>query len=134
MADQFTVPQFIEHKAKVVGPLTFNQFIYIGSAGAICFFFYFTVSFYMFVLISIVVMLAGITLAFGKIRGFPIVQVLKSFLIFSAGPKIYFWKKKAGPPPKFMTAPEVKPAEEIKRTPAPSMVEKSRLKDLSKQL
>ena len=132
--DQFTVPQFIEHKAKVIGPLTFNQFIYIGSAGAICFFFYFTVSFYMFILIGIVVMLAGITLAFGKIRGFSVVHVFKNFLTFTAGPKIYLWKKKAGPPPKFMAAPEVRPEEKIKGTPAPSMVEKSRLKDLSRQL
>jgi len=34
---RYTVPQFIEHEAKIIGPLTFKQFTYLAMAGAGCF-------------------------------------------------------------------------------------------------
>ncbi|MFB6212783.1 MAG: PrgI family mobile element protein, partial [Candidatus Magasanikbacteria bacterium] len=40
---KFQVPQFIEQKPKIVGPLTLQQFIYLASAAAVSF-----LSFYMF--------------------------------------------------------------------------------------
>jgi hypothetical protein len=38
---RFSIPQFIEHTPKIIGPLTFKQFSFIGGAGAICFVLYF---------------------------------------------------------------------------------------------
>lgn len=128
---QYTVPKFIEHKAKIVGPLTFQQFIYIGIAGAVCFFLYFTVPFYFFALASLVIMLVGAGLAFGQVGGRSLPTVLKNFLTFSFGPKIYLWKKKTGLPPKFKeerVRPELKKPDE---TPFPAAIGKSKLKDLS---
>ncbi len=78
--DQFTIPQFIEHEAKIVGPLTFRQFIYVGVAGAICFVFYFTVPFYFFVLGAIIAMFFGVVLAFGKMEGRSLPTILKNIL------------------------------------------------------
>ena len=90
--DQFTVPQFIEHEAKIVGPLTFKQFVFIGVAGAICFIFYFTVPFFVFILLSIAIMLGGFALAFLKSGGRTLPIVLKNFFSFSTAPNIYLWK------------------------------------------
>ena len=130
--DQFTVPKFIEHKAKIVGPLTFNQFIFVGVAGAICFVFYFTVPFFIFILLSIIVMLGGFALAFVKSGGRSLPVVLKNFLFFSFAPKIYLWKKKGGLPPKIIEkAPLLK---EEKEAPVPTIAGKSRLKNLSTQI
>lgn len=131
--DQFTVPQFIEHKPKIVGPLTFQQFIYIGIAGAICFFLYFTIPFYFFVLASLIIISLAVLLAFGSSGGRPLPLVLKNFLIFITKPKIYLWKKKTGPPPKLVQAPSQQ-LEEIEKEVVPTMVGKSHLKDLSSKV
>ncbi|MFH1780892.1 MAG: PrgI family protein [Candidatus Nealsonbacteria bacterium] len=130
--NQFTVPQFIEHEAKIVGPLTFKQFVYIGIAGAICFVFYFTVPFSIFILASIVVMAIGSSLAFFKSGGRTLPVVLKNLFNFSLAPKIYLWKQKQGLPPKIIkNAPVPK---EIEKTAAPTLAGKSRLNALSTQI
>lgn len=131
--DQFTVPQFIEHKPKIIGPLTFGQFIYIGVAGAVCFVLYFTVPFFFFILAAIFMMAIASVLAFGKSGGRPLPLVFKNFLVFTMGPKIYLWKKKTGPPPKLVQAkkPEI---EEVEKKTVPTMVGKSHLKDLTSQV
>jgi len=130
--DQFTVPQFIEHEPKIVGPLTFKQFIYIGVAGAICFVFYFTTPFFIFVLATIVIMLGGFALAFLKSGGRSLPIVLKNFFSFSVAPKMYLWKQKTGLPPKIVkTAPAPK---ETEKSSVPAVAGKSRLNALSTQI
>ncbi|MBI2450323.1 MAG: PrgI family protein [Candidatus Nealsonbacteria bacterium] len=131
--DQFTVPQFIEHKPKIVGPLTFQQFIYVGAGGVICFFLYFTVPFFFFILGTIIILSIAALLAFGQSGGRPLPLVFKNFIAFTLQPKIYLWKKKVGPPPKLVQAEKPKPAE-VKETPVPTMIGKSHLKDLSSQI
>lgn len=129
--DQFTVPQFIEHEPKIVGPLTFKQFVFVGIAGAICFTLYFTVPFFVFVLLSIVIMLGGFALAFLKSGGRSLPFVLKNFFVFSLAPKIYLWKHKEGLPPKVMKFVATKEAE---KSAVPTAVGKSRLNALSTQI
>jgi len=130
--DQFTVPKFIEHEAKIVGPLTFKQFIFVGVAAAICFVFYFTVPFFIFILLSIVVMLGGFGLAFLQSGGRSLPIVLKNFFSFSVAPKVYLWKKKGGMPPKIIEKEEE--IEEIEEASMPKIAGKSRLKNLSSQV
>ncbi len=131
--DQFTVPKFIEHEAKIVGPFTFKQFVYIGIAGAICFVFYFTLPFFIFILASIVVMLGGFALAFLKSGGRSLPILFKNFLGFSMSPKIYLWKKKGGLPPKIAEKSSTV-SKEAEETPTPKVVGKSRLKNLSTEI
>jgi len=129
---QFTVPKFIEHQAKIVGPLTFKQFIFVGAAGAVCFVLYFTIPFFVFILASIVIMLGGFALAFLKSGGRSLPTVLKNFLFFFFTPKMYLWKKKSGLPPKIIEKEEL--PKEIEEAPVPKVVGKSRLKNLSTEI
>jgi hypothetical protein len=132
--EQFTVPQFIEHEPKIVGPLTFKQFIFVGIAGAICFVLYFTIPFYIFLLATIVLMLGGFALAFVKVGGQTLPNILKNFFVFSLSPKIYLWKKKeVGLPPKIIKVKKVAPKEE-KKASVPMVVGQSHLKELSTQV
>ena len=134
--DQFTVPKFIEHEAKIVGPLTFKQFIFVGIAGAICFILYFTlgkVNFFLFLLLAIILMVGGFALAFLKSGGRSLPVVLKNFFSFSMSPKIYLWKKKGGLPPKIIEKIEEIP-KEVKENSVPTMTGKSRLKNLSNEI
>lgn len=131
--ENFTVPQFIEHKAKIIGPLTFQQFFYIGTAAGLCFILYFLAPFFIFIMLTAVIMSMAVVLAFGKLEGRPLPLVFKNFTAFIMRPKIYLWKKKVGPPIRIVQTEKPKQPE-IKVSPVPTIVGKSHLKDLSSQI
>jgi len=90
---RFQVPQFIEHEPKVVGPLTFRQFIFIGIPAAIGFFLYFLAPAFVFVIVTTIAGGIGMALAFIKIEGRPILVILLGAIGFFISPKKYIWQK-----------------------------------------
>jgi len=90
---RFTVPQFIDYKAKIIGPLTIKQAVYIGSAVGTCAVLKFMVPSYLFIMSCIILGALSFALAFLKINGRELPVVLANFLTFSISPKIYLWKK-----------------------------------------
>lgn len=93
---QFTVPQ-IEYETKIVGPLTIKQFAIIGVAGLTCFVLFFTLgktNFSLFIIITGVLMVSAIILAFVRVGGKSLPAIMADILKFSVAPKIYLWKKK----------------------------------------
>jgi hypothetical protein len=94
---RFTVPQFIEREAKIVGPLTFKQFIYVASGAAVCFFVYQIAPFYIFLSSCVIFGGAGLALAFLQINGRSLPIVLGNLLKFNTAPKMYIWKKREVP-------------------------------------
>jgi len=130
---QFTVPQFIEKETKIVGPLTFKQFIYIGLAGGLVIFCYFVFPFHIFLIASAVFMGTGVALALGKVQGIPLPTVLKNMVIFLFKPKVYLWKKKFAPPKltKLENFSKKRPHEEIATDESPvKIIQKSKLNAL----
>ena len=127
---QFTVPQFIERPAKIVGPLTFKQFIFVGIAGGICIFLYFTAPFSVFVGAVIVLGGGSLALAFLKIERIPLPIFIKNLFVFLSKPKVYLWKKKAVPP---KIIKKELPEKEAKKTP-PKIASKSLIRDLSTRI
>lgn len=88
------MPQFIERETKIVGPLTFKQFGFIGGAGAVIFILYFFVKIpLLFIPLALAVAGIGLTLAFVKIGAKTFPEFLLSMLQFTAGPKTYIWRK-----------------------------------------
>src|SRR5690606_31148282 len=90
---RFEVPQFIDIEDKVFGPFTFKQFVYLaGGAGA---------SIVSWVLLPKVVAIPlilvfcglGAALAFYKVNNKPFVDFLEAALRYTAGGKLYIWKK-----------------------------------------
>ena len=94
---RFTVPQFIEREAKIIGPLTFKQFAYIAFGGVICFVIYQIANFYIFIVSCIIFGGAGLALAFLQVNGRSLPIVLSNLLRFNSAPKIYIWKKRDVP-------------------------------------
>lgn len=132
---QFTVPKFIERKARIVGPLTFGQFIFVGAAGAISLFLYFTVPLTTFIIAATLLIGASLVLAFFKIEKIPLPIVIKNLFAFTFKPRIYLWKRK-NVVPKITT--EEKPAS-VKTSAGKEenrlkVAKQSRLKDLSTRL
>lgn len=136
---EFSIPQFIEKEAKIVGPLTFKQFGFLGVAVLVCVALYFILPKLIFFVISpILVAVAGV-LSFYKKEGVPIPDLVLGFFSFLFKPKIYLWKKK-GVPPKFLRAEDLKKKErkkdslEEKQGPRLKMSRGSHLHDLSTQV
>ena len=60
----FQVPQFIEVEDKVVGPLTFKQFIYLAGGAGLAFVFYAMLGWYLGMVPIILVLAFSFALAF----------------------------------------------------------------------
>ena len=128
---QFTVPQFIEKKTKIVGPFTFEQFILVLTAGGFCLIIYFVLPFGLFLMITITLATAVLALSFVKIEGIPLPTILKNSFLFLTSPKIYLWHKKTFIPKLIERKIEPIKKEEEKVL---KVAQHSRLKDLSTQL
>jgi hypothetical protein len=94
---EFTVPQFIEKEAKIVGPLTFKQFLFVGTAGAICMISYFILPMFVFILLCLVLLGGAGMLALYKKEGIPLYMVVSKSIFYLFKPKVYLWKKKNVP-------------------------------------
>ncbi len=128
---EFTVPQFIEKKAKIVGPFTFRQFIFIGIAGGICLFLYFILPLAAFIIISIILVGGGFALALLKINKTSLPVYIKNFFIFLFKPKIYLWRKKITPPKVFQKGKKFEEKKiKIKKESPLKIAKGSRLGDL----
>lgn len=130
---RYTIPQFIEHEPKIVGPFTFKQFIFVGIAGAICFVVYSSAPFFIFLLVSIVLGTGALALAFVKVGGRSLPVILGNFLKFSLAPKIYIWRKTETPIKIAKKAPEKKKETEEEELPL-KIAEKSQLKKLGTKI
>ncbi len=127
-----TLPQFIEHEPKIVGPLTFKQFIFVGIAGAICFVLYFSAPFYVFLIACIFLGAGALALAFVKIGGRSLPVILGNFLKFNLTPKIYIWRKTETPIRVVKKAPK-KEKEAEEELPL-KIAEKSQIKKLGTKI
>jgi len=94
---EFTVPQFTEYEARVIGPLTFKQFIFVGTAGIICFVLFYKTPSYISIPLSIIILGGAGTLSLLKIGGRSPATVLKNFFFYLLSPKVYIWKRKIRP-------------------------------------
>lgn len=131
---QYTVPKFIEMEAKIVGPFTFKQFTYVGIAAGISFLLYFSIPFYLFIIAAVVLMGGALALAFLNIEGRSLPIILKNFLIFSAKPRIYIWRKKALPPKIIKKKPKPKKEQKIEIESALKITKKGHLQKISNQI
>jgi hypothetical protein len=92
--EQYPIPQFIEAEGKIAFFISFRQFFYLVGAGAVCFALYFVLPRYFFWLITPVILVGTLILAFVTVNGVPILTMILGAIGFSLGGKNYTWKKK----------------------------------------
>ena len=127
---EFIVPKFIDREPKIMGPLTFKQFIYLAIPGSICFVLYFIFgkqNMALFIIITLILMGGGLAFGFLKIRGHPLPVFLKNFFSFSTASKTFVWRRKIAPP-KFQ---KFQRAEEKAKTQPLKVAERSHLQKIS---
>ena len=131
----FQIPQFIEQEAKILGPFTFKQTLWVVGVGIIIFFLYYSLAKtnpVLFIIITVFLAGTGSAFAFLKIHGYSLPVLLKNLFSFSFSSKIYLWKQ-------VMIAPRIIPKKEgvkkeEKEEPVLKIAEKSQLKKLSSQI
>lgn len=90
---RFEVPQFIEIEDKIIGPLTWKQFIYVAGGSGLCIIFFLSTPFIIAVILSIpIVALAG-ALAFHRVNNRPFSIFLESVFHFFAHSRLYLWRR-----------------------------------------
>lgn len=133
---EFTIPQFIEQAPKIVGPLTWRQFLLIGGAAIVIFFLWFVIKhILLFLVISTFLLGLAVVFAFLKIGGRNLSAVLANFVVFTVASKLYIWQKKRIPPKIILKKEEVGlKKEEIDKISLLKISKKSKLMDLSTQI
>ncbi len=124
---QYQVPQFIEVEDKIFGPLTLKQFIYVAGGGGLCLIFFTLLNFYIFLFLSVPVVILSLSLAFYKFNGRPLIVMLEHAFGYIWGTKLYLWKQREAKP-----IPAAAPSTAMTSgvLPVPKLSE-SRLKDLA---
>ncbi len=91
---RFEVPQFIEVEDKIVGPLTWRQFVYVaGGIGLSVILFFVLDNFFLFILTGVPVMALSGFLAFHRINNRPFSIFLESVINYFTKSKLYLWRK-----------------------------------------
>ena len=95
---QFEVPQFIEIEDKIVGPLTWKQFVYTaGGVGLMIILYVIFQSFLVFVFLGLPIGGIAISLAFIKINSRPFSIIMEAAIRFFTGARLYIWQRSATP-------------------------------------
>lgn len=89
----FQVPQFIEEKPKIVSFLTLQQFLLIGGAVVLSIILYYIFSTFLWIILSMIVVSAAISLAFVKINGQDLPKVAQAAFRYFWNPRIYVWER-----------------------------------------
>lgn len=90
---RFQVPQFIETETKIVGPLTWKQFIWVAmGVGLLLILFRLLTGFWLIFISMIVIAVFG-ALAFLRIEEMTLIEYLMKALGYALGPKKYLFRK-----------------------------------------
>lgn len=90
---RFQVPQFIETETKIIGPLTWKQFIWVALAVGLLLIFFRLLTGFWLIFVSMIVMAVFSALAFLRIEEMSLIEYLMKALGFALGPKKYLFKK-----------------------------------------
>ena len=90
---RFEVPQFIEIEDKIIGPLTWKQFVYLAGGGGILLVLFLSAPTIVVALIGIPIAALTFSLAFHRINNRPFSIFLESFVSYFSKSRLYLWKK-----------------------------------------
>lgn len=90
---QFEVPQFIEIEDKIIGPLTWKQFVYIAGGVGILIILFLSLDFLFFVLFGLPISALSGALAFHRVNNRPFSIFLESAVKYFSSAKLYLWHR-----------------------------------------
>lgn len=90
---QFEVPQFIEIEDKIIGPLTWRQFVYLAGGVGLSIILFFAFPFILFILFGLPIGALSVALAFHRVNNRPFSIFLESAVRYFSGIKLYLWHR-----------------------------------------
>lgn len=90
---RFEVPQFIEIEDKIVGPLTWRQFIYVAGGVGVIVALWLYAPMWAFLLFGFPTGALAASLAFQKVNNRPFSRFLESGFYYLTHNKLYLWKR-----------------------------------------
>jgi len=97
---RYQVPQFIEVEDKIFGPLTLKQFLYVAGGSGFAFILWTLLPRFLAIPVAVPTLAFFIGLAFYKVNGKPMVEVVESAFKYFFSPKLYLWRKTQKKPKK----------------------------------
>jgi len=91
---RFQVPQFIDVEDKIIGPLTFKQFIYLAGGAGIIFILWRALPLFLAAIPIILVGSLSVSLSFYKVNNRSFINILESIFKYFTHNKLYLWKKR----------------------------------------
>ncbi len=91
---QYPVPQFQDIEDKVIGPLSFKQFIYIVGGAGLSYAILQTMPTGLNLLLIAPVIALSLALAFYKINRQPFINIIEAAFYYSLHRKLYLWSHK----------------------------------------
>lgn len=91
---RFQVPQFIDIKDKIIGPFTFQQFLYLAGGAGGSYAIYRLLPGFIAIILIIPILGIALALTFYKVNDRPFIHALQSSMSFFFKPKLYIWKQR----------------------------------------
>ncbi len=92
---EYQVPQFIEVEDKIFGPLTFKQFLYLAGGAGLAAGLVLYLPLVLGIMFALPVAGLAVGLAFYKLNGKPLIDLIEAGLSFYVSRRLYLWKKEA---------------------------------------
>lgn len=122
---QYQVPQFIEIEDKIVGPLTFKQFLYAGGGAAIGFILWMSLPAIIAIILGAPLVGFFMAAAFYQVNGRPFLVFVEGAIRFYFSSKKYIWHRND------KKIEKQKQEEKVASQVALPRLNQSKLKDLS---
>ncbi len=90
---QYQVPQFIDVEDKIIGPLTLKQFLYLLGGAGVAGIAYLIFIPFLFIIVGLFAFAVSVALAFYKINGIPLPNILLGAFSYFTKPRLYIWKQ-----------------------------------------
>ncbi len=123
---RFKVPQFIDVEDKIIGPLTFKQFIYLGGGVGICAVLFKFLNIYIAIILGLPILAFAVALAFYRPNSKPFIELVQAFFEYMISSRLYVWKREEKAPIQRVAGEE----REVPQIYVPKLSE-SKLKELS---
>ncbi len=95
---EYQVPQFIEVEDKIFGPLTLKQFIYLAGGAGLAAGLVLYLPPVLGVMLALPIAGLAIGLAFYKVNGKPLIDLIEAGFSYYLSHRLYLWKKQPKAP------------------------------------
>lgn len=125
---EYQVPQFIEVEDKIIGPLTFKQFIYLTGAAGLCVVFFSYLPFWLAALLSLPVVGLAVALSFYRVNNKPLIDMIEAGFNYYTAKKLLLWKQ---PVPGTTVTEERDAAPQVSEARAAPRISRGKLSELA---